>query len=423
MGRVLIAFSLGPTGPRHLGQKPRFSQSGLTIPERDKLQMKIQSRRSVSSSRTQAEQIAQRVRSMDGLGDARREQYPTLILLAAAPGLRSSEALALRINDIDFKASIVRVDESSDQRTNGRIGPCKNAAAYRTLALHDLEGKKSMRRLKHLLMSSPNAEALIFRFKRGGSILETTILNQGQHLKHWVLPQGGFARVLPFARDAMLHTLGTYLHLPRIWYTVPEGIMQKSKAEKLRTLASKRQIVGTKDARELGIPRTYLPRLARRGDLEKIGRGLYSSRDFAGTENTSLIEAAYQIPKGIVCLLSALRFHDFTTQSPHEVWMTIGHKAWAPKVSSPLVRIVRMSGPALHFGMKEYSISGATLRVFSPAKTVADCFKFRSKIGLDVAIEALKECRRRKKASMDELAAAAKVCRVANVMRPYLESL
>src|SRR5229473_7154411 len=115
----------------------------------------------------------------------------------------------------------------------------------------------------------------------------------------------------------MLHTLGTYLHLPRIWYTVPEGIMQNSKAEKLRTLASKRQIVRAKDAWELGIPRTYLPRLARRGDLEKVGRGLYSSRDFSGTENTSLIEAAYQIPKGIVCLLSALRFHNFTTQSPH----------------------------------------------------------------------------------------------------------
>ncbi len=156
--------------------------------------------------------------------------------------------------------------------------------------------------------------------------------------------------------------------------------MQESKVEKLRKLASKRQIVRVQDARELGIPRTYLPRRARLGNLEKVGRGLYSSGDFSGTEHASLIEAAYQIPKGIVCLLSALRFHNFTAQSPHEVWMAIGHKAWAPKVSSPPVRIVRMSGPALHFGLKEYSISGATLRVFSPAKTVADCFKFRSKV-------------------------------------------
>jgi predicted transcriptional regulator of viral defense system len=199
--------------------------------------------------------------------------------------------------------------------------------------------------------------------------------------------------------------------------------MSTSKADKLRKLASKRQIVRATDARKLGIPRTYLPRLARRGDLEKVGRGLYSSRDFSGTEHTSLIEAAYQIPKGIVCLLSALRFHNFTTQSPHEVWIAIDHKAWAPKVRSSPIRIVRMSGPALHSGVKEYSLSGATLRVFSPAKTVADCFKFRSKVGLDVAIEALRECRRLKKASTDELSAAAKVCRVANVMRPYLESL
>src|SRR5260370_4487331 len=94
--------------------------------------------------------------------------------------------------------------------------------------------------------------------------------------------------LLPFARDPMLHTLGTYLHLPRIWYTVPEGIMQKSKAEKLRTLASKRQIVRAKDAREFGIPRTYLPRLASRGDLEKVSRGLYSSPDFSVTQKPPL---------------------------------------------------------------------------------------------------------------------------------------
>jgi hypothetical protein len=98
------------------------------------------------------------------------------------------------------------------------------------------------------------------------------------------------------------------------------------------------------------------------GDLEKVGRGLYSSRDFSGTGNTSLIEAAYQIPKGTVCLLSAPRSHNFTTQSPREVWMAIGHKAWARKVSSPSVRVVRMSGPVIHFGMKEYSISGAMFR-------------------------------------------------------------
>src|ERR1700682_7975 len=195
------------------------------------------------------------------------------------------------------------------------------------------------------------------------------------------------------------------------------------KTNKRLQLAKKRQIVRTKDASALGIPRNYLTRLVRKGVLEKVGHGLYTSPKFSGTEHVTLIEAAYQVPKGIICLLSALRFHKFTTQSPHEVWMAIGQKAWAPKISSPPIRLVRMSGPALHFGVKEYNFSGATLRVFSPAKTVADCFKFRNKIGLDVAIEALKECRRMKKATMDELWAAAKICRVANVMHPYLESL
>ena len=199
--------------------------------------------------------------------------------------------------------------------------------------------------------------------------------------------------------------------------------MPKSKADKLRNLAAKRQVITAADAAQLGVPRTYLPRLARRGQLEKIARGLYTSPGFSPSEHASLVEASYQVPKGVLCLLSAVRFHNITTQSPREVWMAIGHKAWAPKISSPSIRLVRMSAPALHFGVSELHESGATLRVFSPAKTVADCFKFRHKIGLDVAIEALKESRRLKKASINELWAAAKVCRVSNVIRPYLESL
>ena len=141
------------------------------------------------------------------------------------------------------------------------------------------------------------------------------------------------------------------------------------------------------------------------------------------TEYVTLIEATYQLPRGIVCLLSALRFHNFTTQSPHEVWLAIGQKDWAPKISAPPIRLIRMSGLALQFGVREHKVSGAVLRVFSPAKKVADCFKFRNKIGVDVAIEALKDCSRMKKATMDDLWTATRVCRVANVMRPYLESL
>jgi predicted transcriptional regulator of viral defense system len=197
----------------------------------------------------------------------------------------------------------------------------------------------------------------------------------------------------------------------------------QSKSNQLLNLASKKQIIRSRDAYTLGIPRNYLPRLVRKGLLTKVGRGLYRSKTSPVTEHNSLIEASYKIPNGVICLLSALRFHKFTTQSPHEVWMAIGNKAWAPRITSPPIRFVRMSGKAFHSGMKEYPVRGGSLKVYTPAKTVADCFKFRNKIGIDVAMEALKECHRLKKATMDELWAAAKTCRVANVMRPYMESL
>jgi integrase len=184
MQRILSAFSKD--------RKPPFSQAGLAIPERDKLQMRIHSRQSVSFSWAQAEAIAGQVRRLDTLGDARRKQYETLVLLAAASGLRSSELLALKVNDVDFKAGTIRVDESSDQRTGGKIGPCKNAAAYRTVALRDAEGLKAMRALKRFLRSSHPHE-LVFRSRMGGPLLETTILGQGLHLalKAVGQPKGG----------------------------------------------------------------------------------------------------------------------------------------------------------------------------------------------------------------------------------------
>ncbi|MFZ3334058.1 MAG: type IV toxin-antitoxin system AbiEi family antitoxin domain-containing protein [Candidatus Acidiferrales bacterium] len=197
----------------------------------------------------------------------------------------------------------------------------------------------------------------------------------------------------------------------------------RSKSKRLLALSAKRQILRSKDIFALGIPRNYLPRLVRKGVLRKLERGLYAPTSSRLTEHLSLIEAAHKVPKGVVCLLSALQFYKFTTQAPHQIWMAIDVKAWAPRVTSLPVRFVRMSGPALRFGVKEYPVRAATLKVYTPAKTVADCFKFRNKIGTDVALEALRECRRLKKASMDELWAAAKICRVANVMRPYLEFL
>jgi integrase len=185
MLRVLSAFSKD--------KKPPFSQAGLAIPERDKLQLQIHSRRKVSFSWAQAEQIAGHVRKMDGLRDARRKQYSTLFLLAAASGLRCGEILALRVNDLDFKASTIRVEESSDQRSAGKIGPCKNATAYRTVLLRDAEGLKAMRDLHRFVGRMANPSALVFHSKRGGPLMETTILNQGLYpaLEALEIEQGG----------------------------------------------------------------------------------------------------------------------------------------------------------------------------------------------------------------------------------------
>jgi predicted transcriptional regulator of viral defense system len=196
-----------------------------------------------------------------------------------------------------------------------------------------------------------------------------------------------------------------------------------TKTEKLVKLAQQKQIIRAQDLDIAGIPRNYLTRLVERGQLQKLGRGIYTSKTLPASEHISLLEISRKVPKAVICLLSALKFHEIGTQVPHEVWIAIDVKAWAPRIDAPVVRIMRFSGNSLHFGIQKKKIGSLEIRVFSPAKTIADCFKFRNKIGVDVALEALRDCYRQKKASMDELWEAAKICRVANVMRPYLESL
>jgi integrase len=136
--------------------------------------MKVNSRKQVSFSWAQTEQIADHVGKMDTLGKTRREQYATLFLLAAASGLRSSELLALRVNDIDFRAKTVRVEESSDQRSKGEAGPCKNAAAYRTVLLFDPEGKQAMQKLRRFLGGASHSAKFVFHTKRGIRCLKPT---------------------------------------------------------------------------------------------------------------------------------------------------------------------------------------------------------------------------------------------------------
>ena len=194
-------------------------------------------------------------------------------------------------------------------------------------------------------------------------------------------------------------------------------------ADKILDLVSKVGVLRPRDLDAYGITRTYLSRLVAAGKLQRIGRGLYVLPGIDVSEHHSLAEACKRVPKGVVCLLSALRFHELTTQAPFEVWLAIAEKAWRPRLDYPPLRIVRFSSVALDSGIEEHQIEGVAIPVFTPAKTVADCFKYRNKIGLDVAIEALRECWRSQRCTMDELWKYAKVCRVQNVMRPYLESI
>lgn len=175
------------------------------------------------------------------------------------------------------------------------------------------------------------------------------------------------------------------------------------------------------EIRASGIPSQVLVELQTKGIIERISRGIYLPVNAMPTENLSLQSVALKVPGGVICLLSALRFHNFTTQLPHEVWLAIKPHHWIPRISSPELRVVTMSETPFNFGIEEHDIDGITVKVYSAAKTVADCFKFRNKIGLDVALEALKEGHRGKLFTASELHQAAKACRVANIIRPYEE--
>jgi predicted transcriptional regulator of viral defense system len=194
-------------------------------------------------------------------------------------------------------------------------------------------------------------------------------------------------------------------------------------AERLINLTRSHGLIRPCDLIPMGIARVSLTRAVRRGQLERVGRGLYGLPGREVSAHGSLAEVARRVPKGVVCLLSALRFHGLTTQAPFEVWLAIENKSLAPKLDYPPLRIVRFSGEALTEGVEEHVVDGVNVRVTGVAKTVADCFKYRNKIGLDVAMEALREAWHEKRMSSDDIWRYAKVCRVANVMRPYLESL
>lgn len=217
----------------------------------------------------------------------------------------------------------------------------------------------------------------------------------------------------------MLQNVGIYFFKP----TISNSNMKNSRTDKIIELARITGVIRPLDLDAYGIPREYLRRLCNKGVLERRSRGIYALADADLTEHHSLALASKRVPKGVVCLLSALRFHRLTTQTPFEIWMAIDRKARLPKAEGVPLHIVRFSAAALTEGVEHHQVEGVEVPVYCLAKTVVDCFKYRNKIGLDVALEALRECLRERRCTIDELWRYAKICRVANVMRPYLESL
>jgi predicted transcriptional regulator of viral defense system len=179
----------------------------------------------------------------------------------------------------------------------------------------------------------------------------------------------------------------------------------------------------SRDIAEAGIPRVTISRALAAGQIRKLARGVYCRADYQQNENGDLALVASRAPGAIICLLSALSFHGITTQIPFEVWVAIPHKAWAPKLGYPSLRIVRYSGDAYARGTNIVSIDGVPVRMTSIERTIVDCFKYRSKVGLDVALEALREAKMKGRRNRDELWACAKVDRMSNVILPYLEAL
>ena len=194
-------------------------------------------------------------------------------------------------------------------------------------------------------------------------------------------------------------------------------------AQRILSLARQKGLLRASDLDAIEAPRVVLTRLIEGGLLERVSRGLYRLPSHPGSEHEGLATVAAKVPQAVFCLLTALQFHEPTTQLPRQVWIAMPRGSHVPRLDYPPIKMVQMTGAVYTAGIEEHLRDGVTLRVYSAAKTVADCFKHRNKIGLDVALEALKDARAKRMASADDLWRYAKVCRVANVMRPYLEAI
>ena len=199
--------------------------------------------------------------------------------------------------------------------------------------------------------------------------------------------------------------------------------MKATTAQQVLQLVRDRGLMRARDLVQSGFSPTHLQRLYEQGLLIRSGRGVYLPAEAELDANGTLAEVALRVPVSVVCLLSALQFHGLTTQLPHQVWIALAPRAHHPHLDYPPLRVIRLSGAALTEGIESHLIEGVEVRVYTPAKTVADCFKYRNKIGTEVALEALRDCWQKRAATLDELWKYAGICRVANVMRPYLESI
>jgi predicted transcriptional regulator of viral defense system len=181
-------------------------------------------------------------------------------------------------------------------------------------------------------------------------------------------------------------------------------------------------LLRTSEAMRAGVHPATLYALRDAGTIELLSRGLYRLGKNPPLSNPDLLLVARRIPQGVVCLLSALQYHDLTTQIPHEVYVALPPGAWKPRLAHPPVRVFHFTGKALTEGVETHTLDGVAVRVYDPEKTLADCFKFRNRIGLDTVMEALKFYRERRRLKVDALMRYAALCRVARIMRPYLEA-
>lgn len=193
--------------------------------------------------------------------------------------------------------------------------------------------------------------------------------------------------------------------------------------QRVLLLASQKGVLRAADLDAIKVPRVVLARMTAAGLLEKIGHGLYRPADAQPSEHESLVTVATKVPQAVFCLLTALQYHELTTQLPRHVWIAMPRGSHLPRMDYPPIKMVQFSGEAYSAGREAVEHEGVTLHVYNVAKTIADCFKHRNKIGLDVALEALKESRARNMATIDDIWHFAEICRVANVIRPYLESV